>query len=308
MKPEVLLLPTGRPFVDLIFAGIPEWIQPGQEVYAESFGYCPGGSVNIANACARLGINVGYCAHLGTDPASKIIRQGIIEAGISTELLIEHDRSMAAVTVSVSRSDDRAFLSYVDPLPDFDPAHLPEHETPQIVFIPGLPDEPEDLFDYLDQARDQGSLIACDCQHTDRTIDQDPIKGLIQRLDLFLCNEKEAAALTGRSSAEHSAAVIGSLCPEVVVKLGSDGALACEGGLVTREKATKIDVVDTTGAGDGFDAGYLYGLLEGMIVERRLRLGNVVGGRIAGALGGCAGAPSVDEMLAIEKQFYDKPV
>lgn len=304
MNLDLFVLPTGRPFFDLIFADVPTWVKPGEEVFAGRFKACIGGSFNMASMCHHIGLKVGLCVHLGSDHFSGAVREAIRKAGMSTDFLLEHDRPMTAVTASISQQDDRGFVSYVDPQPDFSPDDLPDHGVPHVVFVPGFPDQPQSLFSYLDAKRQAGSMIVCDGDHTQRTLDDPAVRGLIERLDLFLCNDKEAAVLTGRASLEHAAKILGGICPEVIIKMGQRGAIALEGGLIHREQAMPVRNVETTGAGDGFNAGYLYGLLEGMLVERRLRLGNVLGGLVASCLGGSTIAPSLDQVLALEKKHY----
>ncbi len=300
---DVFILPTGRPFFDLIFAKTPRWIKPGEEIFAKEFTTCPGGSFNIAIAFFKLGLEVGLSAHLGTDFFSKAIRQAIVDAGMSTEFIIEHDYPTTAVTASISRFDDRALVSFMEPVPDFSPESLPPHGVPNVVFIPGIPPEPELLFDYLDKIRDAGSMLVCDCAHIERSIEDKQISGLISRMDVFLCNLTEAQALTNRANAEKAAKVLGDLCPEIVIKLGSDGALVLEGGLIHREQGLQTKILDTTGAGDGFNAGYIYGILEGYLVERRLRLGNIIGACFVAGLG-CQNAPTLKKVLEIEKKEF----
>jgi sugar/nucleoside kinase (ribokinase family) len=300
---DVFILPTGRAFFDLIFAKAPHWIRPGEELTVPEFTMCAGGSYNIALAMHRLGLDIGYCTHLGDDLFSCFIRDAINKEKMNTDFLIEHKDSKIAVTASLSRSDDRAFISYVEPLPEFDPADLPEHGTPNVIFVPGIPDKPELLFDYLDQKKEAGSMIVCDCAHIEKDLDDESISTFISKLDLFICNAKEAKTLTHKPTQERGAMVLGKLCPEIVIKLGSQGALALDGGLVLRERAIPIKFEDSTGAGDGFNAGYVYGLVEGMLVERRLRLGNVVGGCFAAGLGS-SNAPTIDEVLTLEQKHY----
>lgn len=303
MMLDIFVLPTGRPFFDIIFANVPKWPTAGKEVFAGNFSTCAGGSFNIAYAMHKLGLDVGFCAHLGNDFFSNTIRDAMKKVGMSTKHLINYDESKMAVTVSISLIEDRGFVSYVEPIPDFDEKHLPEHGVPNVLFIPGIPADPEHLFEYMDKMNQAGSMLVCDSAHIDRDLDDDNVAQFISRLDLFLCNEKEATVLTHRSTAERAAMILGSLCPEVVVKLGSYGALVLEGGLVLREKPIPIKILDTTGAGDGFNAGYIYGLIEGMLVERRLRFGNIVGGCITAGMG-CKKAPSIEEVLELEEKYY----
>ena len=300
---DVFILPTGRPFFDIIFAKVPHWVRPGEELFAEKFTTCAGGSYNIAISCHKLGLEVGLSAHLGTDFFSGAIRQAIISNGMSTDYIIEHPESKTAVTASVSRFDDRALISYVDAVPDFDPADLPDHGTPNVIFVPGVPKKPELLFGYLDKMKNAGSMLVCDCAHISRSIQDKAVFELISRMDIFLCNQKEAQTLTSRSNTEKAAQILSKLCPEIVIKLGIDGAIALEGGLIHREPKIPIKILDTTGAGDGFNAGYLYGLLEGYLVERRLRLGNIVGACIVEGLGS-ENAPTLEKVLKIEKEQY----
>lgn len=303
MMLDVFILPTGRPFFDIIFANVPKWPTAGEEVFAGNFSTCAGGSFNIANAMHKLGLDVGFCAHLGNDFFSEAIREAMRKVGLSTQYLVNYEDSKMAVTASISLTEDRGFVSFVEPVPDFNRKDMPEHGTPNVTFIPGIPARPQMLFEYMDQMKDAGSMMVCDSAHIDRDLDDDNVTRFISRLDLFLCNEKEAKVLTHRSTAERAAMILGGLCPEVVVKLGAYGALALEGGLVLREQPIPITILDTTGAGDGFNAGYIYGLIEGMLVERRLRLGNIVGGCITAGMG-CKKAPTMDEVLELEEKHY----
>ena len=72
--------------------------------------------------------------------------------------------------------------------------------------------------------------------------------------------------------------MLGKLCPEVVIKDGANGSYACVNGQVSHAAAIEVNPIDTTGAGDNFNAGYLYAWLEGNSVEMRLKWGNIVGG------------------------------
>ena len=301
---DVFILPTGRPYIDLVFADLPGWVAKGTEVFADRFFFTAGGSFNIAANMHKLGLDVGFCAHLGTDLGSHMIRQEMKRIGLAKDYLIEHDNMMIAVTVSISDQDDRAFLSYIDPTPSWTDTALPDHGTPSVVFIPGIPDEPASIFDYIDKMKAAGSVIVCDSAHIEHKVTENDIDKLMQRLDVFICNEKEALALTGRPSPERSAVILGKYCPEVVVKMGKRGALTFTGGLVIMERPIKTKTLDTTGAGDGFNAGYLYGICEGMLIERRLRLGNVVGGMVVQGMGGHSTGPSLKEALRIEKENY----
>jgi sugar/nucleoside kinase (ribokinase family) len=83
----------------------------------------------------------------------------------------------------------------------------------------------------------------------------------------------------------------------VAVKLGADGALACQAGSMTRARSISVNVVDTVGAGDSFDAGFLYGYLNGWQMEKSLRLACICGALSTQQAGGTAGQPTLDEAM-----------
>jgi sugar/nucleoside kinase (ribokinase family) len=81
------------------------------------------------------------------------------------------------------------------------------------------------------------------------------------------------------------------------IKLGADGALACAGTEVTRADSIPVNVVDTVGAGDSFDAGFMYGYLNNWQIEKSLRLACVCGALSTQKAGGTNGQPALDEAM-----------
>jgi sugar/nucleoside kinase (ribokinase family) len=109
---------------------------------------------------------------------------------------------------------------------------------------------------------------------------------LLDRVDLLFANEQEACALAGSDDLNVVAARLAARVDTVVVTLGASGALVAHGGDVVRASATPVEqVVDTTGAGDMFAAGFLYGVTRDLGMERSARLGGVVAAEIVSHLG-----------------------
>jgi ribokinase len=103
---------------------------------------------------------------------------------------------------------------------------------------------------------------------------------LLEQIDVFLPNEAELRALTGATSWQEGLQLVGRLCPEVVLKRGSDGAVALVQGQVTEVPAEAVKVADTIGAGDCFDMGYLWARRQGWPVAHRLRFANALAGLV----------------------------
>jgi sugar/nucleoside kinase (ribokinase family) len=120
------------------------------------------------------------------------------------------------------------------------------------------------------------------------------LSAAIAQADLLLPNEAEALALTGAASPDAAAlALIGAGPGRVAVKLGERGVLCADGSVMYQVSLPPVTPVDTTGAGDCFNAGLIAGLLQGLPLPRAAALGCATGALSTGALGGTAGAPGL---------------
>ena len=134
---------------------------------------------------------------------------------------------------------------------------------------------------------------------------------MLAATDIFLPNEREAALISGvmdPSRGGSRAGRPGQRRPDatrtpapltVVVKLGADGALAVRGDEALRLPADRVEVVDSTGAGDGFDAGFLYGFLDGRSLGESLALAVACGTLSTRAIGGVDGQATLEEAEAL---------
>ncbi|HEV2656718.1 MAG TPA: PfkB family carbohydrate kinase, partial [Ktedonobacteraceae bacterium] len=104
--------------------------------------------------------------------------------------------------------------------------------------------------------------------------------------------------ITGAATPEEAACLLASNVPTVVVTVGPRGALACRQGQLTRCPAHPLhkEVVDTTGAGDAFDGGFIYGILKGYPLLDALRCGTICGSLSTTALTGTAAVPTAGEL------------
>jgi sugar/nucleoside kinase (ribokinase family) len=135
-----------------------------------------------------------------------------------------------------------------------------------------------------------------DCQYITTTLDEPGLVDTLRLVDVFAPNQSEACQLTGDEDPGRSAARLAEFCPLVVVKAGAQGAYAHAGGQAWHAPALPVDVVDTTGAGDAFDAGFLAALLQGEPVETCLRYGNICGGLSTTQPGGASATPTLDAL------------
>nr|MBA2381602.1 carbohydrate kinase family protein [Chloroflexota bacterium] len=164
----------------------------------------------------------------------------------------------------------------------------------------------ETLPPFLAKARAGGATTSFDT-NWDPAERWEGVGPMLAATDVFFPNAEEARRLTGRTDVEEAArelARIGATAPGradggplVVVKLGREGALACRAtGPIERTLAMPIEAIDTTGAGDSFNAGFLRVWLRGGSVAEGLRSGAAAGALSTRELGGVHGQPTADEL------------
>lgn len=128
------------------------------------------------------------------------------------------------------------------------------------------------------------------------------IKELFPYIDVLFMNETEAIHYGRTKTAQEAAREFAKDCDRVVIKLGSSGSFAIENGKEVFLPAYRVKAVDTTGAGDSFNAGFVYGFLTGKALEECLACGNACGALNVTAYGGNTGFPDKEGL----KEFMGK--
>ncbi|MFN8421130.1 MAG: carbohydrate kinase family protein [Anaerolineae bacterium] len=290
----------GNYFCDIIFSGLPKFPELGTEIYTEAVTVVPGGVVNTIVALHRLNVNVGWIGTLGNDFFSRFVRDQVEQEQIDTSLLIQRDSSLKRVTVALSEPRDRAFISYVDPAPDTVGMLLEawsEVNCGHLHFTRLMHDER--LLPLLRDCRQRGIFVSMDCQHRTETIDLPLVQATLSLVDAFMPNASEALRITGATDVDAAARTLRRFVPLVVIKDGAGGAQAWHDGTHYHDPALPdMQVVDTTGAGDVFNAGFLAAHIAGSDLPACLRWGNICGGLSTQGYGGCTSAPTLAELKA----------
>ena len=183
---------------------------------------------------------------------------------LDLSLVQPFDGPMRTLTASLSFAEDRSFVSFADPRPgepnlaelvsNYDFRHLHVHWLGQLWDHPSL----------IEMARKQGASISLDCQCCPDVMLRPDLPEKLGLVDVFMPNRVEALQVAGTDDLEEALRKLASQAPTVIIKLGGEGVVACQDDEEVRMRAMPVDAVDTTGAGDAFAGGYIYGLLSGM--------------------------------------------
>ncbi|MBT2410533.1 carbohydrate kinase family protein [Streptomyces sp. ISL-12] len=296
-NPDVVLGPLDAP---LAF-GQHEQLVPGGALTL-------GGSAAImACGAARLGLRVAFAGRVGDDDAGRYVRDTLTARGVDTRGLRTDPELPTPLTVVLTRDgaeSDRAIVTAPGTLRATTPADVPaglpaaaRHVHFASYFL--LPHLAAGLPGLMRTARAHGATTSLDT-NDDPAGHWDPpgLAAVLPHTDYLLPNAAEARKLGGAEDLVTAAAALAGRGPVTVVKDGAEGALCHDGHTVTRAPAFPVRPVDTVGAGDSFDAGFVAGLLAGLPLPEALRLAAVCGALSTRAPGGTTAQPTWDEALA----------
>ncbi len=288
---------SGTVFIDMIFSGLPGLPAPGTELYTGGLGSAPGGSANMAVALSRLGLRVGLAAAFGDDMFGGYLWRTLAEQeGID----LSHSRRLrrwpTPVTVSLSYDSDRSMITYGEPLP-FEKSGLVSVPPGASTCFVDLDDGPPE---WAIKMRANGTLVFADVGWDGTGVWAPEILDRLAQVDVFLPNAVEAMSYTRTDSPEKALDALASRVPVCVVKAGSRGAFGVDSRTGERAHADAIPVtaLDPTGAGDVFDAGFVFGTLAGWPLEQRLKFANLCAGLSVRHYSGSLGAPCWGEIAA----------
>jgi ribokinase len=306
MTPERRLdvLVAGDLFLDLVMSGFESWPNPGEEAFAKKFHREVGGGAAIT-ACglARLGLRAGVLGVVGQDDGQWMLNE-LHARGVEVFGIRASATEPTAFTVSVSSTRDRALFTYdganrelgaalKDLLALAEETHVRHIHLAHAIYPP----QATALFQAI---HDRGWSLSLDVGWHPKWFEDPQALAALGLVDVFFPNEREASAIAKQTDPRHILEAFREMgLPHVALKLGAEGAALLWNGEMIFQKPSPIRAVDTTGAGDCFDAGFLYAWLRGMDPAQCLRAGAACGEFSVRALGGVAGFPSKEELETI---------
>ena len=274
---------VGELNLDLIFYGLPEKLELEREHLAKDLSITLGSSSAIfAHNFAHLGNKVGFSSSIGSDPLGEICLQRLGESKADLSRVRKFTGKTTGLTVILPQRNQRYILTYPGTmydmtLADLDLAYIfsAKHLHLSSYFLQkGLRPGMVDLFR---KAKAAGLTTSLDTNDDPENRWSNDIQLVLKYVDVLLPNENEARKIAGVNDTNQAIDILSKKVPLVVVKRGSQGALARRGAEKFEGFPPVIDAVDPVGAGDSFDAGFIHQFIRGTRIEDCLKFANITG-------------------------------
>jgi sulfofructose kinase len=271
----------------------------GSKVEVRSASILPGGQVASAMvACQHWGLRARYVGKLGDDAAADLHRVEFARAGVEAKIITAHECASHQSFILVEDSGERTVLWKRDErltlrpeelrrewITDARAIHVDGHDTAAAITAAGW-------------AREAGIPVVADLDELYPAIER-----LIEKVDYLIVSRDIPGQLTGKSDLRESLCAIQRRfgCLLTAATLGRDGVLAWDGNDFCYRPAWRVEVVDTTGAGDIFHAGFIYGLLRGSTLEQTLDFACAAAAlncTATGARGGIQPVSGIESLMA----------
>ena len=291
----------GRPFdlaiagelnLDLILYGLPTVMETERDLIGTAFVTTLGSSSAIvAHNAAKLGSRVRFATLVGDDDFGRIALRRLQEAGVETSGAKRDGTTATGVTIVLPHGSERHSLSYLGCIAALSVDHLDLRSLAEarhfhlssLYLQTGLHQGLPDLLRYL---RSAGLTISLDTNDDPENRWGEPLHAILPLVDLFLPSEGELCRMAGGCALEEAMALFGAKVPVLVVKRGRNGCTVKRGADWIDLPGLSVSPVDTIGAGDSFDAGFLHAYLMGLDVMACARAGNICGALATQGAGG----------------------
>jgi sugar/nucleoside kinase (ribokinase family) len=290
--PEVLC--AGIVVADYVCTPIPRLPAAGELVMAERILLTIGGcAANAAVDLVKMGVRAAVLGRVGGDPAGRVVADMLREAGADVSALGVSPGHHTSQTLIVNvAGQDRRFIHTFGANAAFRAADIPLELVRRCralylggyLVMPGI--RQEELLPIFAAARAAGASTALDVVVPGPGEYLAQLEKLLPLVDVFLPNSQEAEVMTGRADPVEQAELFHRMgARTAVVTMGGDGAVLVADGVRLRSGVFDVPFVDGSGGGDAFDAGFLFGLLNGMGPEDCLRVASALGASCVRAIG-----------------------
>lgn len=247
-----------------------------------------GSAANTIHGLAMLGVNTAFIGSIGKDELGDFFENDMKYAGIKT-ILSRRDSVTGTAVALISPDSERTFATHLGAAVELEANDLnPENfRGYDILYIEGYLIYNKPLVEAACTfAKNENMKIALDlASYNVVESNLAAFREVVEKyVDIIFANEEEAKAYTGKGTIE-SLDILGNFCEVVIIKTGGEGSLIKRGSEIIKIEAAKVNLKDTTGAGDLYAAGFLYGYSKGSDLDTCGIYGSIIAGKVIEIVG-----------------------
>jgi sugar/nucleoside kinase (ribokinase family) len=302
---------VGELNVDLILNNIESFPEIGKEKLAKDMTLTLGSSSAIfASNLSSLGAKVAFLGKIGNDYFGKLILDKLSEKGVDVSLIVKDKNSNTGATIVLNFFEDRAMITYPGAMNNLTIKDITKTALWQAKHLhfssyylqPGIKNDVDKMFK---MAKDIGMTTSFDMQWDPEEKWKLNYKKVLPFVDVFLPNEQEILHLTKEDSISNALKKLSNVSNKIVVKMGSKGSLLKDKEkIIKKEPFLNKNVVDAIGAGDSFNAGFIFKFINGSESEECQEFGNLMGAVNTTAAGGTTAFKDYKTIMKIAKEKF----
>lgn len=305
---EFDVIVIGELNVDLILNNIESFPEIGKEKLADKMDLVLGSSSAIfASNLSSLGAKLSFLGKIGDDIFGNLVLQSLKEKNVNTDLIVIDKHLKTGATIVLNYDEDRAMVTHPGAmehlgLKDIDKNKLKKAKHLHVSSVFLQPQLKENLIEVFKLAKEIGLSTSLDPQWDPDERWELDLKNLLPYVDIFLPNEIEIKNLTSSENINDALDSLSTFANTIVVKLGSKGSILSDKGNTTELKAyLNKNVIDAIGAGDSFDAGFIYKYVSGEKLETCQKFGNLTGAVNTTSAGGTSAFQNYEQVIQLAK-------
>lgn len=295
---------AGATNVDLLYQGFDRLAGVGEELYCKDFSLQLGGGLpaTLINL-SRLGIPTKIATELGNDIFSNFAKDKFTQNGVEPTNLYNGDGIPLNITSAIILPKDRTFYTYgkgsIEPDENALKAFYEITKGSKICMM-----QLGGFLPVYKKLKEEGTILVLDTGWDD-DMSFEKYNDYLELADYYTPNRKEALKITGAENEKDAAYALKKYFDKVVVKVDADGCIGIDGDDYFFVKSVdEFKNVDSTGAGDAFLSGFMYGIFNDCSLKDCIEYGNITGGKAVTAVGALTAFVNENELLQIKERVY----
>jgi len=280
--------------IDLVLNELKGFPELGKEIVARNHFIDIGGSGGIFSAVlSELGINTYIISKISNDFLGQFLISKLKDFGVNIDKLVIKEIDETGITINLSYKKDKYQISSLNLVSSLNANEVMFENIEDIGHVHFssyymMKNLKADYVKLINNIKSNYKNITFSLDTNDDPENKwgEEIYRILGNIDIFLVNKREAIQITKESNIKYALNKLSRVIKTVVIKLGSEGYIAKDGENYYSGEQLSVNFKDSTGAGDNFDAGFIYGYINNLNIQESLKIANICGAKSVEYLGG----------------------